>query len=114
MPAELSVSLLITPDQRRRLQQRYEEAQRLAIQPRPDYQRVHELLAGCVVADPGNILYLDALLANLRRRDSASGQSWWRTIGRKFSSRLFRSRSPATRRLAVAATAADFADSQAS
>jgi tetratricopeptide (TPR) repeat protein len=69
-------SLLITPDLRRRLQQRYEEAQRLAAWPRPDFRRVHELLAECVRADPGNILYLDALLANLQRREAAS-VGWW-------------------------------------
>jgi tetratricopeptide (TPR) repeat protein len=70
-------SLLITPDLRRRLQQRYEEAQRLAACPRPDIRRIHELFADCVRADPGNILYLDALLANLRRRKAAGGESWW-------------------------------------
>jgi tetratricopeptide (TPR) repeat protein len=70
-------SLLITPDLRRRLQQRYEEAQRLAGRLPPDFRRIHELLAECVRADPGNILYLDALLANLRRRGAAGGDSWW-------------------------------------
>jgi tetratricopeptide (TPR) repeat protein len=70
-------SLLVTPDLRRRLQQRYEEAQRLAMLPGPDFRRVHELLAECVRADPGNTLYLDALLANLRRRGAAQGRPWW-------------------------------------
>src|SRR5207244_839486 len=70
-------SLLITPDLRRRLQQGYEEAQRLSAQSRPDFRRIHELLAECLRADPGNILYLDALFANLRRREAAGGESWW-------------------------------------
>src|SRR5262245_10707917 len=70
-------SLLITPDLRRRLQQRYEEAQRLAARHRPDFRRIHELLAECIRADPGNILYLDALFANLRRREVTQGESWW-------------------------------------
>jgi tetratricopeptide (TPR) repeat protein len=60
-------SPLITPDLRRRLQQRYEEAVRLLNQRPVDHARVHELLAECIRADPGNILYLDALLANLRQ-----------------------------------------------
>jgi tetratricopeptide (TPR) repeat protein len=60
-------SLLVTPDTRRRLQQRYEEALRLAGMQACDHARVHDLLAECLRADPGNILYLDALLANLRR-----------------------------------------------
>jgi Flp pilus assembly protein TadD, contains TPR repeats len=69
-------SLLITPDTRRRLQQRYEEAARLAGQSPCDFAHVHERLADCLRADPGNILYLDALLANLRRWTPRSGRSW--------------------------------------
>jgi tetratricopeptide (TPR) repeat protein len=70
-------SLLITPDHRRRLQQRYEEALVLAGQERPEFARVHSLLAECVTADPACGLYLGALLANLRRRDAARrSQSW--------------------------------------
>jgi tetratricopeptide (TPR) repeat protein len=49
------------------LQQQYEEAVRLTSEPRPDRSRVHALLAECLRTDPGNILYLDAVLANLRR-----------------------------------------------
>jgi tetratricopeptide (TPR) repeat protein len=69
-------SLLITPDTRRRLQQRYEEAVRHIAQRPCDFARVHELLAECLRADPGNILYLDALLANLRQWQSKRGRSW--------------------------------------
>ena len=32
----------------------------------PDFPRIHDLLAECVRADPGNILYLDELVANLQ------------------------------------------------
>src|SRR5262245_40905220 len=73
MSAGTPPSILITPDLRRRLQQRYEEALALAAAPRPDFRRVHELLAECVQADPGNTLYLDALLANLRRKGTVRG-----------------------------------------
>jgi len=66
MPTALSSSLLITPDLRRQLQQGYEQAQRLAAAAHPDFGRIHDLLAECVRADPGNHLYLEALLANLR------------------------------------------------
>ena len=81
-------SLLITPDLRRRLQQRYEQAQRLASAPLPDVRRIHELLAECVQADPGNLLYLGVLLANLRRKRAArSGwrqwlEWWWPSRGK--------------------------------
>lgn len=77
MPADPSPSLLITPDLRRRLQQRFDQAQRLMTQPRPDHRCIHELLAECLRADPGNILYLDALLANLRQWDTASRFPSW-------------------------------------
>jgi len=70
-------SLLITPDTRRRLQQRYEEAVRQMAQQPCDYARVHDLLAGCLRTDPGNILYLDALLANLRRWGPKPARSWF-------------------------------------
>jgi hypothetical protein len=84
MPADPPPSLLISPDRRRRLQQQYDEARQLSAQPRPDFRRVHELLAACLKADPGNILYLDALLANLKRRDAAGYRPW------KWWQRLFR------------------------
>jgi tetratricopeptide (TPR) repeat protein len=84
MPADPPPSLLITPDRRRRLQQQFDEARQLSAQPRPDFRRIHDLLAACVSADPGNILYVDALLANLKRRDgteAARKSFWWRLRG---------------------------------
>jgi thioredoxin-like negative regulator of GroEL len=69
-------SLLITPDARRRLQQRYEEARRIRRQTPRDYRQVHQLLAECLRADPGNILYLESLLANLREWQPASWRTW--------------------------------------
>src|SRR4029453_15740543 len=80
MSAAPPPSPLIMPDARRRLQQQYEQAQQLLTQPRPGFRRVHELLAECVRADPGNILYLDALLANLKKREAAKRRSWWHKI----------------------------------
>jgi len=76
MPSD-SPSPLVSPDFRRRLQQRYEEAARLAAQQPCDHARVHELLADCVRSDPGSILYLDALLANLRSWQPKRQRSWW-------------------------------------
>lgn len=75
MSGALPPSPLFTPDLRRQLQQRFEQAQWLAAAAPADFRRVHELLAECVRADPGNVLYLDALLANLRRWQPK--RSWW-------------------------------------
>jgi tetratricopeptide (TPR) repeat protein len=69
-------SPLITPDMRRRLAQRYEEAVRLASEAPRDFARIHELLAECLRADPGNILYLDEFIANLRRWKPQAARSW--------------------------------------
>jgi Flp pilus assembly protein TadD len=80
-------SPLGAPDLRRQLQQRYEEAQQLAARHPPDHQRIHDLLAECLRADPGSILYLDALLANLRRwrpKPSWLG-SWWKGWNQTFA-----------------------------
>ncbi len=77
--------MLIKPDLRRRLKQRYEEAQRLSGRALPDYHQIHLLLADCVRADPGNSLYLEAVLANLRKRDGARRRESWfsRWFGRR-------------------------------
>jgi tetratricopeptide (TPR) repeat protein len=82
-------SLLVTPDARRRLQQRYEEAMRLGAQPSCDRAAVHAILAECVRDDPGSTLYLDALLTNLRLwspRPRASWFSGWRRRKREHRS----------------------------
>src|SRR5262245_35007462 len=69
-------SPLIASDTRRRLQLHYEEAVRLIAQRPCDHARVHELLAKCLRADPGNTLYLDELLANLRHWNPQAARSW--------------------------------------
>jgi tetratricopeptide (TPR) repeat protein len=76
---------LIKPDLRRRLQQRYEEALRLRGRALPDYHHIHVLLSDCLRADPGNSLYLEAVLANLRKRDEAGRRESW--FSRWFSRR---------------------------
>lgn len=84
MSANSPLPLLIKPDLRRRLQQRYEEAQRLTTQQPPDFRRIHELLAECLHVDAGNTLYLDALMANLRRREAAKPARKTSWLGRWF------------------------------
>src|SRR5688572_14673265 len=69
MPDSLSP---ITPAQRQRLQKLWEEARSIMAQAgsppgRKDAEKIHDLLAECVIADPGNTVYLDALLMNLRQ-----------------------------------------------
>ena len=61
----------VTPAQRQRLQKLWEEARDILAHgtsppSRKVAENIHDLLAECVVADPGNTVYLDALLINLR------------------------------------------------
>ncbi len=67
----------LLPAERKRMQQRFEQATRLMDQPGYDAGRVHEVLAECVAQEPGNAAYVAALLRNLRQNsrgtDSASG-----------------------------------------
>ena len=60
---------------------------RLLTQQLADHPRIHELLAECLRADPGNILYVTALLANLRQWQPGRGwlRGWW--SGRKSTGR---------------------------
>jgi tetratricopeptide (TPR) repeat protein len=62
----------ITTAQRQRLQKLWEEARAMMVRARTppgrkEAEKIHDLLAECVVGDPGNTIYLDALLMNLRQ-----------------------------------------------
>ena len=71
----------ITPAQRQRLQKLWEEARGLMVRAgsppsRKEAERIHELLSECVVADPGNTVYLDALLMHLRSLRQLPKSMW--------------------------------------
>lgn len=57
----------MTPATRLRLQKVWEEARALVEKTPLDVDQLHLLLADCAAADPGNTVYVDALLMNLRR-----------------------------------------------
>ncbi len=72
----------ITPAQRQRLQKLWEEARGLMVRAssppsRKEAERIHELLAECVAGDPGNTVYLDALLVHLRALRQIPKSPWW-------------------------------------
>lgn len=58
-----------------RLQQCYASALELMQQPGYDVNHAHDLLAECVIHDPGNVLYIDALLENLVNKHDGDEQS---------------------------------------
>jgi tetratricopeptide (TPR) repeat protein len=74
----------VTPAQRQRLQKLWEEARGLMARAgsspgRKDVEQIHELLSECVAKDPGNTVYLDAFLLNLRLLRSQS-KGWWKSL----------------------------------
>lgn len=73
---------VISPELRRRLQERYARAQTLLAQPSCDFAAAHRLLAENLALDPGNLRYIELMLVNLRRRGEASVQPglWQRWI----------------------------------
>lgn len=56
----------ISPAKRRRLQQSFERANQLMTQENFDY--ANELFRVCVIGDPGNLLYVQSFLANLKMK----------------------------------------------
>jgi tetratricopeptide (TPR) repeat protein len=64
----------ISPDLRREMQRRYNEAQAMMNRSRCDFGKVHNLLAQNLQVDPGNLRYIDLLLLNLRRRGEAGAR----------------------------------------
>jgi tetratricopeptide (TPR) repeat protein len=64
----------ISPDLRREMQRRYNEAQAIMNRSRYDFGKVHNLLAQNLQIDPGNLRYIDLLILNLRRRREAGAR----------------------------------------
>ncbi len=61
---------VISPAVRKRLQSCFERGQQLARQETPDYDYAHAMFSSCVLSDPGNLEYAEALLSNLQRKYS--------------------------------------------
>lgn len=62
---ERSFDAVIPPAQRRELQQKFEQASRCTQQGGNGHDQAHELLTECLQVDPGNVLYVNAMLENL-------------------------------------------------
>jgi tetratricopeptide (TPR) repeat protein len=58
----------ITPHLRRRLHECYEHASKLMKQDSYDFDYAHTMFGECVSRDPGNLVYVEALFENLRRK----------------------------------------------
>lgn len=76
-PSTTEAPRALTVIERRALQQRYAQASQIMQQPEYDCQEAHVPLAECVAADPGNAVYVRALLENLRRKSDGRGKRFW-------------------------------------
>jgi tetratricopeptide (TPR) repeat protein len=57
----------------------FERAKQLALARPPDFAGVHRVLADCCTIDPGNTLFVQALLENLQRARGKTANAWpWR------------------------------------
>ena len=59
---------VISPAVRKRLQRCFERGGQLAGQDKPDHDYAHTMFIECVVNDPGNLEYVEAMLDNLQRK----------------------------------------------
>jgi tetratricopeptide (TPR) repeat protein len=59
---------VVSPAMRRRLQQCYDHASKLAKQEKYDHDYANTLFTECVVNDPNNLIYVEAFLDNLQRK----------------------------------------------
>ena len=62
---------------RRRLQQCYEHGTKLCQQEVCDHDYAHSILVECVLNDPGNLLYVEALLLNLQKKYKNNRRGAW-------------------------------------
>jgi len=58
----------ISPHLRRRLHECYEHASKLMKQDAYDFDYAHTMFGECVSRDPGNLVYVEAMFENLRRK----------------------------------------------
>lgn len=59
---------IMSPAKRKRLQQCFERANELAHRGKPDFDYAHDLYSQAVVNDPGNLVYVEAMLDNLQKK----------------------------------------------
>ena len=54
----------------------FERAKQLALAQPPDYAGAHQVLSECCTIDPGNTLFVQALLENLQRARGKTAKAW--------------------------------------
>ncbi len=59
---------VVSPAVRKRLQRCFERGKEVIRQEKPDHDYAHTMFAECVLQDPGNLEYVEAMLENLQRK----------------------------------------------
>ena len=67
----------VPPALRRRLQQCYEHGTRLLRQDTYDHDYAHSILVECIINDPGNLVYVEAVLQNLQKKYHNNKRGAW-------------------------------------
>ena len=76
-PRDGSPTHAVSAALRRRLQQCYEHGTKLCQQEVCDHDYAHSILVECVLNDPGNLLYVEALLLNLQKKYKNNRRGAW-------------------------------------
>ncbi len=75
---------MITAAERHELARQFERAKQLAGKTPPDFAGVHRILSESCTLDPGNTLFVQALLENLRRAKGKTATAWpWQVWQRR-------------------------------
>lgn len=67
-PADGAPVDTMSPAKRKQLQDCFNRANELAAKEKPDFDYAHDLYAQAANRDPGNLVYVDAMLANLQKK----------------------------------------------
>jgi tetratricopeptide (TPR) repeat protein len=67
-PSDAQARGTISPAMRKRLQRCFERGKEVLRQEKPDHDYAHTMFAECVLNDPANLEYVEAMLGNLQRK----------------------------------------------
>ncbi|WP_425618643.1 hypothetical protein NA78x_002352 [Anatilimnocola sp. NA78] len=83
-PPPTNPPAVLSAAQRHQLARQFEQAKQLLNRQPPDYAGTHRVLSDCCTLDPGNTLFLQALLENLQRAKGKTATAWpWQVWQRR-------------------------------
>ncbi|QDU27622.1 Tetratricopeptide repeat protein [Anatilimnocola aggregata] len=76
-PPPTNPPAVLSAAQRHQLARQFEQAKQLLNRQPPDFAGAHRVLSDCCTLDPGNTLFLQALLENLQRAKGKTAKAWF-------------------------------------